>query len=102
MYTCKDCLDYGGECPYPEHAVKDKINEEDGDSWAFYCEGFRGCEEHSVQVGDYKVTQTYNFNIWITNTKEHRVECHMQCTAYQDDETLKKDVELMKKIRSEL
>lgn len=92
MYTCKDCLDYGvpNECPYPDIAPNKLEVSEDGDSWAFYCEGFRGCEPHFVIHRGLKVYQISSFDLWVMDYQTGKWLSHAQCTAYNTDDDLRR------------
>jgi len=102
MYTCKNCLEFRNMecCPYPDHAEKDKVSK-DEDSWAFYCESFRGCEPHSIIYKGFEITQVSNFNIYVVDPKTHQCYFHAQCTKYLTDKELKRHAELSIKIREE-
>ena len=90
MYTCKECLDYGIEnkCPYPDSAKEDKLNQEDDDSFAFYCEGFRGCETHSVIHRGLVVTQSSSFAVWVNDYESGELRMHALVTEYLSDDKL--------------
>ena len=85
MYTCKDCLN------------RDKCKDEnkrfelskDGDSYAFYCDGFAGCEPHEITYNGYIVRQDSRFGVYVYEEQTRKLQAHFLCTAYQSDEELK-------------
>ena len=92
--TCKDCKKCNN-CKDPDKSFK---YDEDGDSWANWCDDFDTIHaDKTIHNGGLVVTQCgYNFHIWVADEKTGKALAHFGCEEEKNEKELAKFADFVK------